>query len=178
MKQLIFEKTTGIKAVAWLSGLIPSLKDRQYVIMVKEYHKKRSLDANAYCWVLIDKLAEHMTHDLSRGIKNETKERIKEQIYKNAVKDIGGVSDTVCVTNEAVNKICSAWEKHGLGWQTDTFPSKIEGCTNVILYYGSSVYDTKQMSRLIDNIVQDCHSVGIETLTPDELEALKAGEKI
>ena len=43
---------------------------------------------------------------------------------------------------------------------------------NVTLYYGSSTYDTKQMSRLIDNIVQDCQAVGIETLTPDKLALL------
>ena len=44
-----------------------------------------------------------------------------------------------------------------------------------MLYYGSSTFDTKQMSRLIDNIVQDCKAVGIETLTPQQLDALKEG---
>jgi hypothetical protein len=168
MKQLIFDKLSGVKAIAWLSGLIDTLdKDKKYIIQVKQYRQKRSLDANAYCWVLIDKLAEKMSKDLKSA------EEVKKQIYKNAIRDIGGVSDVVCVTNEAVDKICQAWEKHGLGWQTETFPSKIENCTNVILYYGSSTYDSKQMSRLIDYIVQDCQAVGIETLTPAELEVLK-----
>lgn len=58
---------------------------------------------------------------------------------------------------------------NGLGWQTDTIPSKLEGCTNVVLYYGSSTYDTEQMSRLIDIVVQDCKALGIETKTPDEI---------
>ena len=62
-----------------------------------------------------------------------------------------------------------------MGWLTNTLPSKIPGCTNVILYYGSSAYDTNQMSRLIDRIVQDCKDAGIETLTPDKLDAMKAG---
>lgn len=52
-------------------------------------------------------------------------------------------------------------------------PSKLKGCNNLILYYGSSTYNTEQMSRLIDNIVQDCKAVGIETMTPAELAALK-----
>ena len=40
------------------------------------------------------------------------------------------------------------------------------------VWYGSSVYDTEQMSRLIDAIVQDCRDVGIETMTPREMDAL------
>ena len=125
-------------------------------IDIKKYHQKRSLDANAYCFVLIDKLASAL---------NLT----KEEIYRSAIKEIGGVSEIVCVKNEAVERLCSAWSQNGLGWQTDTIPSKIEGCTNVVLYYGSSTYDTVQMSHLIDHIVQDCKSVGIETKTPDEI---------
>jgi len=42
---------------------------------------------------------------------------------------------------------------------------------NVIIrcYYGSSQYNTKQMSRLISNTVQDCQAVGINTMTPNEI---------
>lgn len=125
-------------------------------IEIKPYKARRSLDANAYFFVLADKLAEKL---------NTT----KEDIYRNAIRDIGGVSETVCVKNEAVERLCEGWTRQGLGWQTDTFPSKIEGCTNVILYYGSSTYDSAQMSRLIDNIVQECKVQGIETMTPNEL---------
>ena len=72
--------------------------------------------------------------------------------------------------SEAVDKLRSGWELNGIGWQTDTMPSKIDGCTNVILYYGSSTYDTAQMTRLINNIVEDCKAQGIETRTPEEIE--------
>ena len=125
-------------------------------IRIGKYRKKRSLDANAYCWTLMDKLAEKL---------NTT----KEEIYRNAIREIGGVSETVCVKDEAVECLCDKWSQNGLGWQTDTFQSKIEGCTNVILYYGSSTYDTAQMSRLIENIIQDCEAVGIETKTDEEI---------
>ena len=128
-------------------------------IEIKPYRAKRSLDANAYFFVLADKLAEKL---------NTT----KEEIYRNAIRDIGGVSETVCVKNKAVERLCEGWIRNGLGWQTETFPSKIEGCTNVILYYGSSTYDTAQMSRLIDNIVQECKAQGIETATPNEIANL------
>lgn len=140
--------------------MVDELREREKLtIEVKPYRERRSLDANAYFFVLVDKLAEKL---------NTT----KEEIYRNAIKEIGGVSETICVRDKAVKRLCESWSRNGLGWQTDTFPSKIEGCTNVILYYGSSTYDTAQMSRLIDNIVQDCQAVGIETRTPDEIANL------
>jgi hypothetical protein len=51
-------------------------------------------------------------------------------------------------------------------------PSKLEGCTKVILYYGSSEYDTQQMSVLIDHLIADAKELGIETLTPADLERM------
>ncbi len=126
---------------------------------LKKTRKKRSLDANAYFFVLADKLSEVLNIP-------------KEDIYRNYVKDIGGVSEIVCVKDAAVAKLCEGWRHNGLGWQTDTLPSKLKGCTNVILYYGSSTYDTAQMSRLIDRVVEDCKIQGIETKTPEEIANL------
>ena len=51
-------------------------------------------------------------------------------------------------------------------------PSKIKGYTNTRCFYGSSVYDTAQMSRLIALIVEECKAAGVETMTPEELERL------
>lgn len=172
MKQCRLNKKNGIAAIAWLSSLIAALDGKEYIITVKEY-RQRSLDANAYCWVLIDKLAAVMYKDLRKKRTDLKQDDVKKIIYKNAIKEIGGVSEIVCAPDKSLDKLRKAWEIHGLGWQSETFPSKLDGWTNVILYYGSSIYDTKQMSRLIDNIVQDCKAVGIETMTPRELEALK-----
>lgn len=129
-------------------------------VTVKKHREKRSLNANAYSWVLLDKLAE------STGTP-------KSEIYRREVRDVGGNTETVCVREKAVQKLCDSWNKNGIGWQTEVMDSKIEGCKNVVLYYGSSTFDTKQMARLIDNIVQDCKALGIETLTPQQLDALK-----
>ena len=128
-------------------------------VEAKKYRRKRSLDANAYYWVLVDKLAPFV--NLS-----------KEEIYKHHIKNIGGNNDMVCVQDKGVETLCKGWQRNGVGWVTETMPSKLDGCTNVVLYYGSSTYDTAQMSRLIDLCVQDCKAVGIETMTPDELAAL------
>ena len=86
---------------------------------------------------------------------------------------MGGNYDTVCVPQKAVDALCRHWQHNGLGWITETFESKLKDCVNVNLYYGSSAYDSKQMSLLIDNVVQDAKALGIETKTPQELSLLK-----
>ena len=78
----------------------------------------------------------------------------------------------VCVQNKAVERLREGWQKNGLGWQTDITPSKLPGCTNVILYYGSSVYDTKQMTQLIDSLIQDAEALGIPTISDAEAKRM------
>lgn len=138
--------------------------DKPYELTVEKKKRKRSLDANAYCWVLIGKLAAKLHLTMS-------------EIYQSAIKEIGDNFETVCVQNKAVDKLRDGWEHNGLGWLTVTLPSKIPDCTCIQLYYGSSVYDTVQMSRLIDTIVTECKAQGIETMTPEELERLKEAWK-
>lgn len=48
-----------------------------------------------------------------------------------------------------------------MGWFCEITPSKIPNCTNVIAYYGSSVYDTDRMSRLINAAIEDCKELNI-----------------
>ena len=128
-------------------------------VSIKKASNHRSLDANAYAWVLIDKLAAVLHTD-------------KVDVYRQAILDIGGVSTTVCVQDKALEALRAGWESKGIGWQTETMPSKLDGCTNVILYYGSSSYDTRQMSSLIDHLIQDAEAQGIETITPQRRSEL------
>lgn len=154
---LSFEVISGL-------GNLDELIDKDLTVEIKPFRKRRSLDANAYFWVLCSKLAE------ATGVT-------KTEVYKQSILNIGGNSETLCGQTEAVENICKLWEATGLGWLTETFESKLDGCTNVILYKGSSAYDTKQMSRLIENVVQDCKAVGIETMPPEELKKLLGGWK-
>ena len=55
---------------------------------------------------------------------------------------------------------------------TETTKSKLEGFTNVLAYYGSSTYNTKEMSRLIDLIVRECNQLNIETKSKSEIDSL------
>lgn len=134
-------------------------------VTVKKYRKKRSKDANAYCWVLCDKIAAALT-------KPGTVMR-KEEVYREAIRDIPGNKEAICLRDTAVEKFRELWNKNGIGWLTEEIDSKIEGCTTLWLYYGSSTYDSRQMSILIDRLVEEAKQLGIETATPAELARYK-----
>lgn len=144
---------TPIKLIEYLYN---QEKTKQFE--VKEHKEKRSLDANAYMWTLLTKLQDILKIP-------------KEDIYKDLIRNIGSC-EIVPIKDEAVDKFRQAWSKNGLGWITETTKSKLDGFTNVIAYYGSSTYDTKEMSRLIDLVVQECQQLDIETKTPEELKSL------
>lgn len=159
-KTIAFKKADNIKLISGICAFVNSLDDdKEYTLTIKERKQKRSLNSNSYAWTLIDKLA------VKTGIG-------KTDIYRQYIKEIGGNNDILCVVDRAVERFRQNWESKGLGWLTETMPSKIEGCTNVIVYYGSSTYNTEQMSRLINLIVQDCKENDIETLTPAEISRM------
>lgn len=141
-------------------SIVEELKNENKLnVELKKYKKKRSLDANAYMWVLVSKIQEKLNIP-------------KEDIYRDAIKNIG-VYEVIPVKDEAVERFIEAWKHNGLGWVCETTKSKLEGFTNVIAYYGSSTYNTKEMSRLVDLIVQECKQLNIETMTPEQLSVLK-----
>lgn len=139
-------------------SIIDQFKNKDLNIEISKWYKKRSLDANAYAWVLLGKLQDVLNIP-------------KEDIYKNMIKSIGSY-EIVPIKNEAVEKFESAWQKNGLGWVTEQLPSKLKGYTNIVCYYGSSSYNSKEMSRLIDLIVQECKEQEIETLSKEELKSM------
>ena len=161
-------KTKKPKITFLVNSNINSLEEIENVplldIEAKKHRNKRSLDANAYCWVLCEKLAIKM--DIT-----------KEEVYKQEIMMVGK-SVIVPIKNEEVEYFKSAWENKGLGYICESLGnSKIAGYENLRLYYGSSSYNTKDMSRLIDSIVEDCKLQGIETATPEELARLKEAWK-
>lgn len=136
------------------------LTDKPLSVTVKEFRQKRSLSQNAYLWVLLDKLAAKL-------------ERSKEDIYKVYVRDYG-VFEFLPIRNDAVERFVSNWSKNGLGWFTeDLGESKLNGYTKLIAYYGSSTYNSKEMTRLIVAVIQDCEEQGIQTMPLSDIMLLQ-----
>ena len=160
MKEITFKKADTVRVIAELASYIDSLQDdKEYKLEVKERKEKRSLNANAMAWALLDKLAEKL--------------RIgKTEIYRTFIKDVGGNSEIICIQDKALDHFREIWEQGHIGRFTETMPSKIEGCTNVIVYYGSSDFDTASMSRFIELIVQECKQHDIPTWDEEELQRI------
>lgn len=135
-------------------------QDKEKVFEVKEHKLKRSLNANAYCWLLMNKIAD--------AIKST-----KEEVYREYIKN-KGIFRLITMNKEATDTFIRVWQEKGLGWICDTSESKYEGMVDVVAYYGTSSYNTKQMANFIDYVVDEAKNLGIETLPPDEIERLKS----
>lgn len=130
-------------------------------IEIDKYRDKRSNEANKYMWALCGKLAD--------ALSGEKVLHTKEEIYRKAIKESGVWQDDE-VEPDKVKWRCVAWEMLGTGWFAERVDFTADGEREIIrFYYGSSQYNTKQMSRLIDNIVQECQAQGIETKTPNQI---------
>ena len=160
MAQFEFTRETAFVAIAKISDAIGKINDdKTYIVKIEKKRQKRSNSANAYAWALLDKLAA------KTGIK-------REMIYREIIRNIGGNSYIATVRKDKAGALINDWQEHGIGWIADII-EETEYETSIMLYQGSSVYDTAQMHRLIDLIVQECEQNDIETLTPRELALLE-----
>lgn len=134
--------------VTWL---FEQPKDK--VFEVKEYHPKRSLNANAYAWALIGQIADVLR-------------KSKEEVYFEMLKSYGQ-SEFVSVRSDIdVKGYFKYYEEYGKG--------HVEGreFTHYKCYKGSSEMDSREMSILLDGIIQEAKAQGIETITPAEKERM------
>lgn len=133
------------------------LQDKKLNVQAKKWYKKRSNNANAYLWVLIEKLSEKL--NMSRL-----------EVYKKHILEAGSYQE-LQMPEEAMEKFNQIWSSNGLGW----FCKKgVNEYGEIVLYafYGSSTYDTKEMTRLLNNVIQDCLEQGIETKPEAEIKSL------
>lgn len=137
-------------------------QDKTKKYEVNEYKEKRSLSANAYCWVLCDKIAKKLT--VPDAVIT------KEDVYKDAILNIGTFQPMI-VEEKAYDNLKRIWEKQGLGFLIQEVSRK-DKCIRINCYYGSSTYNTKEMSLLIELLVQQAKEQGIETKTQEEIESL------
>ena len=134
---------------------------KQYAAVLGEVTKRRSLDANAYAWALMNQLSEKVG-------------RPAVDIYRDMIRDVPGASEVIIVRDDAAETFVHDWMGKGIGWQCEKVDNTfLPGYTALQVYRGSSEYDTKQMSRLVDLIAQECKQQGIPTMTPDEIAKLK-----
>lgn len=125
-------------------------------IKAVKHRERRSLDANAYMWVLLQKMAEVIHED-------------KWNIYLEMLGKYG-VFTHIIVKPNVVEKVKEEWRT-----VKELGEVCVNGTTGIQLqcYFGSSTYNTKEMSVLIDGVVSEAKEMGIETLPVEELQRLK-----
>lgn len=121
--------------------------------------KKRSRNANAYAWKLIN--------DIALAVRETP-----ETVYREALKNVPNICEVLCVQDNAVDSMERLWTRDHIGRRVEREPSRIKGCTNLYIYYGSSDFDTRQMAMLIDGLIQDARALGIETRPEEEIRSL------
>lgn len=131
-------------------------------VVFKKHRKKRSLDANAYMWVLLQKMADVLSTPGDRVDKWD--------LYLDQLEHYG-VFTHVVVKPEAVERIKQEWRA-----VKEFGEISVGNMTGIQLqcYYGSHTYNTKEMARLIDGVITECRQLGIETLPPNEIERMKS----
>ena len=123
--------------------------------------RKRSKNSNSYFWTLLQQLCEELNLDVI-------------QEYKDRVKALG-IFRQWEIDSKNVPTFIKTWEDQGVAWFCEIV-EEIGNKTIINAYYGSSSYNSKQMSVLIDNLVQDCNSVGIQTMSDEEIKELIRSE--
>lgn len=134
---------------------LENMKEKELTLEVKKYRKPRSLDANAYFWQLTTKIADTVNSD-------------KDSIYILLLKRYGVFTDLL-VREEAIEMLQRNFryvEKFEEGYKNE------KDMVTVRCYYGSSGYDSLEMSHLINGTINEAHDVGVETLNPDEITHL------
>lgn len=158
-----FWLSLGVKSPAQAKQFIAEMKDKLYEADLRIHRERRSLDANAYCWLLIGKLAAKL--------------RVSpEEVYRQYIPDVADNYVIVPVREDLIEHWDKVWCSGHIGRITDDLGPcrRTPGYHNIRCYLGSSDYNSEQMSRLIDLVVADCKEQGIETATPEEIARMEA----
>lgn len=150
-----------------ITGQIDTVKDAVLSVSIKKYRKKRSLDANAYYWQLLSKLADAVK------ISKPHMHNIMLRRYGQAECIDGKMVYVVVPDDDKGIEIANEAETYHIR-PTSEVKTSADGCAfrTYIMLRGSSTYDTKEMSVLINGLVDECKEQGIETLTPERLKEM------
>ena len=155
-----------LKVQGELLNILPLLKDKPYWCEIKPFHKRRSLDANAYFHVLVDKIAKAVG-------------KSADEVKINLNLDYGTIArdeEGQIAGFKALKKIpITRYFKYAKPTGEVIENGKV--FVKYLIYKETHTLDSAEMATLIDGAIEEAKQLGIETLTPAELETLKGYEK-
>lgn len=124
------------------------LKGENLSVKIDKWRNKRSKDANSLLWAICREIGA------SIGIPDR-------EVYRKAIRDVG-VYDVFPIKDERVEALERYWGSQGIGWFIEVEDkSKLPGYQRVRMYYGSSAYSSKEMSVLLDYLIDDAEQMGL-----------------
>lgn len=125
-------------------------------ISAKKYMKRRSLDANAYAWVLMQKIAEKINSD-------------KWSVYLVMLQKYSKEFTFVICKEKAIDRLKELYRTC-----VDLGEVKVNGTEGhqMQVFFGSSTFDSKAMAVFIDGIILECKELSIDTMPPAEVERM------
>jgi hypothetical protein len=131
------------------------LKDVELDVKLSKYRKKRSLSANSLMWIYLQKMAEVLQSD-------------KWSIYLQMLRKYGQFTYVV-VKPQAVEEFVKNWRECEVLGEIEVNGNK---GVQILCYFGSSTYNTKDFSFLLNGIIEECKEIGIDTISDEEFERL------
>ncbi len=133
------------------SNLLKDIEDGKYTVELKKYRKGRSLNQNAYFWKLVSEIAIKENGDL-RDVDN---------LYSNLLKMSGAKYEVMYLKEDALESLKkNEVIKHCLVVKRQVINN--QAMVTALIFYGSSKFDTKEMSNLIDTTLKYASEIGVE----------------
>lgn len=151
------------KIIVWLMS-----QDKNKVFDIKEHKKKRSLDSNAYYWVLVGKLAQKLKISTAR-LHNMLLRDCGLPFLIDGHVSMQPIPDTEAAEEQVLESST---------YHLKPTSSVIEDNDGMIFRWyivlrGSSSYNTEEFSALLDKVIAECKAQDIETLSPEELYRMR-----
>ncbi len=140
---------------------IEAIKDIDLRIEAVKWRRKRSITANGMLWACIGEIANALGAD-------------KWDIYLLMLKRYGKYT-YICVKPNVVEAVKQQWrECEEIGKVNINGTEAVQ----MLCYFGSSTYDTKEFSVLLDGVVSEMKHIGLQPpLTEDMKRVLEAWQK-
>lgn len=139
---------------------VKELESSPLDVTLTKHRPRRSLDANAYLWALLSKAAAVL--ETSR----EAVYQIELERYGQLLLDDEGNPVTVTVSRRVnMDRIEGHYKRY-----KESPDGKFIA---YLIIRGTSDYNSAEMCRFLDGVIDDCKDLGIETMTPDELAQMK-----
>lgn len=154
-------KGSGYLVTLRIDALPENLEGKLLDVTMKVHREKRSKDANALLWACIG--------DISSAVNVD-----KWDVYLKLLKRYGKYTYIV-VKPEAVEKTRQMWRETEVVGDIDIHGTK---GVQMLCYFGSSTYDTKEMSELLEGTLMEMDEMHLQKPASSDLRrALEEWER-